>query len=374
MPSTEPVIDLYSGVGGLSFGAVKAGFKLQAAVEYENRIIKSHEVNFPTSIHLCQDISKLSGKELLSKAKLKKKELVGLVGGPPCQGFSNIGKQHLGDSRNKLFEKFFHLVAETNPAFFLAENVPGILNEQYQPLLARTMKLVEKKYTVLNPTKIIANEFGAVTSRTRIFFIGVRKDIRGVENISESISRMKNPPNFFVKDALEGLPTVISEDWLDFESSWKRINIKQGLSYVNSLNSFIEGVGDTRALTRLVKKQEVSGFFGTRHSKEIKKRYSKLKPGQQDLVSKSVKLNPDGFCPTLRAGTDSTKGSFQAVRPIHYSESRVITPREAARLQGFPDWFQFHETKWHSFRQIGNSVCPIVAEKILLAIKNSLNM
>ncbi len=99
-----------------------------------------------------------------------------------------------------------------------------------------------------------------------------------------------------------------------------------------------------------------------------------LNPGQQDKVSKSSKLDIDGFCPTLRAGTDNTKGSFQAVRPIHPSQPRVITPREAARLQGFPDWFQFHETKWHSFRQIGNSVCPIVGEKVLSAIKICLSM
>jgi site-specific DNA-cytosine methylase len=105
---------------------------------------------------------------------------------------------------------------------------------------------------------------------------------------------------------------------------------------------------------------------------EVEKRYEKLNFGEQDKISKSVRLKPDGYCPTLRAGTGSDKGSYQAVRPIHFKEPRVITPREAARLQGFPDWFVFHETKWHSFRQIGNSVSPIVAEAILKTIKDSL--
>ena len=94
--------------------------------------------------------------------------------------------------------------------------------------------------------------------------------------------------------------------------------------------------------------------------------------GQQDKISKSVKLNPEGFCPTLRAGTGPEKGSFQAVRPIHFKYSRVITPREAARLQGFPDWYKLPETIWHSFRQLGNSVSPIVAERVLNAIYQKL--
>lgn len=140
------------------------------------------------------------------------------------------------------------------------------------------------------------------------------------------------------------------------------------------MNVVITDIGDEKSIERLLKNNEVSGCFGTRHSEAIALRYQTLIPGQQDKISKSVKLREDGYCPTLRAGTDSSKGSYQAVRPIHPTQARVITPREAARLQGFPDWFQFHETKWHSFRQIGNSVCPIAAEKVLTAIKATLSI
>ena len=104
----------------------------------------------------------------------------------------------------------------------------------------------------------------------------------------------------------------------------------------------------------------------------MESRYASLDIGEQDPISKSVKLDPFGFCPTLRAGTGRDKGSFQAVRPIHFLSPRVITPREAARLQGFPDWFVFDKTKWHSFRQIGNSVSPLVAEQILSILKEHL--
>ena len=131
-------------------------------------------------------------------------------------------------------------------------------------------------------------------------------------------------------------------------------------------------MGDRAALRRLRKSNEVSGFLGTAHGAEIAGRYARVETGKRDPVSKSSRLDLDGFCPTLRAGTGPDRGSYQAVRPIHPTEGRVITPREAARLQGFPDWFQFDPTKWHSFRQIGNSVSPILAERIFAVIARAL--
>lgn len=374
MATDLKIIDLYSGVGGLSLGAVKAGFDLAGAVEIEKRIIDSHTVNFPKSQHLCSDVSSLNSKTLKKELKLGNRDLSGLIGGPPCQGFSTMGKRCITDERNQLFVNFFKLTTELQPAFFLAENVPGILNDQYSKIRNKGFRLVENDYQLLKPIKVVASDFGAATIRTRIFFIGVRNDIAGAELIPEAIEQLKSNAYSYVKDALLGLPEKISDTWLDYNSSWQQIETSNPNNYVKKLNQFVEGIGEEVSIKRFLKKKEVSGCFGTRHSTEIAKRYSKLKPGQQDLISKSSKLNVDGFCPTLRAGTDSTKGSFQAVRPIHPTQPRVITPREAARLQGFPDWFQFHETKWHSFRQIGNSVCPIAAEKVLLAIKQSIKM
>src|SRR5262249_15802093 len=110
---------------------------------------------------------------------------------------------------------------------------------------------------------------------------------------------------------------------------------------------------------------EVSGFFGTKHTAEVIRRFSQVKPGTMDKISKFPRLEWDSLCPTLRAGTAPDRGSYQAARPIHPDRDRVITPREGARLQGFPDWFLFHPTKWHSFQQIGNSVSPLVAESVL---------
>jgi DNA (cytosine-5)-methyltransferase 1 len=118
----------------------------------------------------------------------------------------------------------------------------------------------------------------------------------------------------------------------------------------------------------------VSGLLTTVHSKEVARRYRTTRGGKTDAKTKSYRLEWDGQCPTLRAGTGSDKGSFQAVRPLHPGKGRVITVREAARLQGFPDWFVFHPTKWHSFRMIGNSVSPVVSHGLMKRIAKKMHV
>jgi len=374
MANSIKVIDLYSGVGGLSLGAVKSGFNLIGAVENDQKILNSHKKNFPNTIHLGQDVSTLKKSSLAAAVNLRTDELAGIIGGPPCQGFSTIGRRNLKDKRNLLFLDFFRLVSELQPAFYLAENVPGILHPNYSKVRASSTKLVEMNYQILEPIKIVAKDFGAATTRTRVFFIGVRNDIKGADLLIDNLQQAKTEKPTKVKSALAGLPTYISDDWVEYEDSWRSYDSSKFNAYVNSLNSLINGLGDEHSIERYIKEKKISGCFGTLHTKEVSRRYGKLKPGEQDPISKSIRLKANGFCPTLRAGTDNTRGSYQAVRPIHHLRPRVITPREAARLQGFPDWFQFHETKWHSFRQIGNSVCPIVAEKVLTVIKSTLSI
>ncbi len=363
------VIDLYAGAGGLSLGASRAGFTVSAAIEFDKFAIESHRNNFPLVTHLDNDVAQLSGSDLLKRAGLKKGELDGLIGGPPCQGFSTMGKRQLDDTRNDLFGHFMRLVDETRPAFFLAENVPGILNEQYDEIRKTAFARLPKHYVLLDPIKVKANLYGAPTTRTRIFFFGY--DPSKMSDMSASDFEPDEKTELtVVREALHGLPKDILSDWkADASKGWSRTHIEKESAFLNKVSNAVPvGVGNYSALDIYIEKQIVSGCIGTIHSPEVEKRYAELSYGEQDAISKSTKLNPAGFCPTLRAGTGSDKGSFQAVRPIHYLRPRVITPREAARLQGFPDWFLLHRTKWHSFRQIGNSVSPIVAEAILSAI------
>lgn len=366
------VVDLCSGVGGLSLGASRVGFAVCGAVDTDTEAISAHKRNFPQTIHLQTDISELTGQSLRSLLALNNGDLAGIIGGPPCQGFSSIGKNHKDDARNKLFPKFFRLVAEALPKFYLAENVPGILREKNSETLAEALSYVEDKYVVLPPMAFTASDYGAPTARTRIFFFGYLKD-----EMEPLTSDDFKPPSevevVLVKDAFHGLPIKIEPEWQTEEQSWRVVHVHGNGRYASRLHGHVPlGLGDPIALQRLRNESQASGFLGTVHSKKVAERYAITEPGKSDPVSRSPRLDPDSFCPTLRAGTGRDHGSFQAVRPLHPTEARVITPREAARLQGFPDWFQFSPTKWHSFRQIGNSVSPILAEHILAAVRKAL--
>ena len=364
------IIDLFSGAGGFGLGATRAGFNLAGAVEIDPHAISVHEKNFPQSPLLKKDISTTSGAEILQEFDLEISEIDGIIGGPPCQGFSHMGHGNTCDPRNQLFIHFFEIINHAAPKFFLAENVPGILNPKNSQFIECALSKVDK-YEVLDPPiKLVATDFGVPTTRARVFFFGYLKDQMNSVKAVEFVP--KNAKPVYVKDALEGLPQKIDPLWLREEDGWQRIDkVVEGI-FGSKLHKRIPNrVGDKKAIKRLKENNEVSGCLGTRHSEEIIDRYSKIKQGEVDRVSKSRRLDSNGFCPTLRAGTGRDKGSYQAVRPLHPTENRVITPREAARLQGFPDWFQFHPTKWHSFRQIGNSVSPILAEHILRVIKKA---
>jgi DNA (cytosine-5)-methyltransferase 1 len=367
----KKIIDLFAGVGGLSLGAARAGFDVAAAVEFDARAAAQHAVNFPKSKHLVEDVAVLSGERLLDLSGVASHELCGLIGGPPCQGFSEIGLKGDGDPRNELLVHFFRLVAELRPAFFLAENVPGVTHERNKPIVKRALSLVPKNYVMLSPMTVKANDYGAPTTRTRVFFCGY--DPNRVNALTLSSFAPKVAQDVRVSRALSGLP-IIRSDWQTEEQSWRAVGKLDKGAYEHRISNHIPlGVGDKDAIRAYSDHSRVSGFLGTLHTPETKKRFKVLQPGMVDAVSRSVRLRMDGYCPTLRAGTGPERGSYQAIRPIHPSSPRVIAPREAARLQGFPDWFQFHPTKWHAFRQIGNSVSPIVSEALLTAIHEAVS-
>ena len=368
------IIDLFSGVGGLSLGAARAGFKVAGSIELDKHASDSHQYNFPNTSHINDDILSYNGDSLLEKFDIE--EVAGIIGGPPCQGFSNIGSGDVNDPRNKLFVYFFQLVSEIKPTFFVAENVPGILNPKYDLLRNEAFSKISD-YEIMEPLAVSATDFGAPTIRKRIFFIGYKKEKRmSLKRTDFESQFMPNDKAIRIADAFSGLQDDLTKvDTTLKNTSCVSITKKKKEKYPYFFSrvegNIPKGVGG-KNLDIYNKKKVVSGFNKTTHTPSVAKRFSSLLPGEQDKISKCVKLNPKGFSPTLRAGTGSDKGSYQAVRPIHYNRGRVITPREAARIQGFPDWFEFDKTIWHSFRQIGNSVSPLVAEGILSCVYQKL--
>lgn len=354
----------------MSLGAARAGFRLAGAIDLDTRALESHKRNFPKSTHYAADLAGMSGSRVLENLKICAGAPDVLVGGPPCQGFSTMGKRNPTDERNLLLADFLRIVKEIGPSAFVLENVPALLHERYRSLLDTALRPLRCAYDILDPQLLKATDAGAPTVRTRMFVVGFRKSIAAA--VSDFWSQQSSPRPPVVREALDGLPFDVVSDWTISRGGVRTVRIRRHGAFFEAASARIPaGVGDPDAIESL-SRNFVTGCIGTRHSDDLIRRYAGLQYGESDGKTKSVKLDPEGFCPTLRAGTGPDRGSFQAVRPIHYLRPRVITPREAARLQGFPDWYQFDKTKWHSFRQIGNSVSPLVAEAVLRRVRKAL--
>lgn len=364
-------VDLFSGCGGFGLGAELSGFKNIASVDIDANLQYSYKLNFPNSKVCLADISKLDKDFWLATIGNIRPDLV--IGGPPCQGFSRIGLGKPEDPRNTLISHFFRQVLTLNPKFFVMENVEGILDSKNQSILEEAINLVRGTYSLIGPLKINALDCGAATSRRRVLVIGCHKDF-SMPPIQERLALPTIRP-VTVAEAISDLPspdisacmTNNGYDW------WSYNNDGKPSKYAKGLKKTASNVGAKFAIDML-KAGLVSGSMRTKHTEAVLKRFAQTTPGTIEEISRFPRLSWEGHCPTLRAGTGSDKGGFQAMRPIHPEEPRVITVREAARLQGFPDWFVFHPTIWHSFRMIGNSVSPMMSKYVLSLVREAFDL
>jgi DNA (cytosine-5)-methyltransferase 1 len=364
------VVDLFSGCGGFTLGAELAGFRSLVAVDVDPMLQSGYRRNFPRTRALQADVADLDGSDW--RIILRGERPEGVIGGPPCQGFSWIGKRRRDDPRNTLVFHFYRHIALLQPHFFVMENVEGILQAENRQILDAAMELLPSRYRVVGPVSVSASDFGAATKRKRAVILGY--DPGFLAPIIASDLDATGSQRVTVREAISDLPAPISKaaDKSDLGCSPYPILAGALSRYARTARSAPPpGLGSAEARDRLGGGL-VSGVFETVHSNELHRRYLSIEGGHSDPITKSYKLEWDGQCPTLRAGTGSERGSFQAVRPLHPDEGRVITVREAARLQGFPDWFDFHPTKWHSFRMIGNSVSPYVSAAIFHVIASKL--
>ncbi|HEX8381900.1 MAG TPA: DNA cytosine methyltransferase [Sphingomonas sp.] len=351
------LIELFCGTGGFSRGAHAAGFQVAVAYDIDKILTSSYRRNFPATQLYHRDVAALTGREIRAHAGA---EIDGVFGGPPCQGFSEVGKRDPSDPRRSLLDHFFRIVAEIQPKFFVMENVRGLNFPRNRPVLDAALSRVNDQYDVLTPHIRDAAEFGAATSRPRLVVIGIRKNLRRPLAMSD-LDAMRSPGRATVRQAINDLWKAIAiEDHADLPGfdRWKAAGRGRPTNYVAQLRS---------------KDRSFTGHRVTVHTPAVIARFAKVPPGKMEKVGRHPRLKLDGLCPTLRAGTGSELGSFQSVRPIHPYQNRVITVREAARLQGFPDEHVFHPTVWHSFRMIGNSVSPMMARGIFEAIRDRLS-
>lgn len=364
------VIDLFSGAGGFSLGAANAGFTVTAAIDQDRTLLNASASNFEQTEHLIHDLS-LPPKcliDTLARHGITKPNVV--VGGPPCQGFSLIGKRNTQDPRNNLVTQFFRHVRALEPDAFVFENVPGISQAYGAAILKLSKALVDDLYDTTNEMTLDPAEYGGATRRPRLFVVGIRKGLADMVEVGKYIASRKLYAAS-VGEAIGDLFPFLSTDVAD-QTEWRAASSPSEQSaYVRKLNR-VGGLRIDQKRIDRISKGVVTGVGTTAHSPKIVERFSETAPGTRERISRFPRLSWTGVAPTLRAGTGADRGSFQSVRPIHPDVPRVITVREAARIQGFPDWFIFHKSKWHSFRMIGNSVSPTISEVVMSALRECL--
>jgi len=369
MRTDQTAVDLFAGAGGLSLGFQQAGFAVRAAVEYDPIHCATHEFNFPDCATICRSVTDIDGDYIRSHSEIGDKEISVVVGGAPCQGFSLIGKRALDDPRNSLVFHFLRLVKELRPKYFVFENVKGLTLGHHRHFLHEIIhEFKELGFCIVEPYRVLnALWYGVPQDRQRLFLLGARRGLPlpayplpthqpNYETVADLHDLPRTPT---VWEAIGDLPEVDEyPELLESDSTYAKYS--QPSDYAKMLRDSSE---TTRKGLRLV-----TSSLRTVHTPLSKKRFRATPFGNVESISRFLKLNPDGYCNTLRAGTASDRGAFTSPRPIHPYTPRCITVREAARLHSYPDWFRFHVTKWHGFRQIGNSVPPLLARNVALQI------
>jgi DNA (cytosine-5)-methyltransferase 1 len=346
-------IDLFCGAGGLSLGFEQAGFDVAAAIDSNPLNISTYSRNFPSVKAICANVSDISGSQIKKECGLLHEEIDVVFGGPPCQGFSMIGKRDITDPRNALISEFCRLVAELRPRYFVMENVAGLMYSTSRLVLESALeRLRVEGYNWVSPIQILdAQNFGVPQRRRRVFVMGYRTD--------------EVPPNYPMARSCD--VTV----W-DAISDLRQLGTRRKLF---STDVFVGRLGSPTAYSTGLrgKDQEMhlTGCLLCRHRRDVTLRFRQTRPGKTERISRFARLKKTAIAPTLRAGTPPSHGSFTAARPIHPTQPRCITVREAARLHSFPDWFQFHNTQWHGFQQVGNSVPPRLAQAVADCVRRA---
>ncbi|MGG0887938.1 DNA cytosine methyltransferase [Brevibacillus parabrevis] len=337
-------IESFCGAGGLGLGLHNAGFQIGAAFDLNEAAVLTYQKNLSDTCFVA-DASKLTGDELLKNLGIKRGQLDLFAGGPPCQGFSKQKRgAHLGDERNKLVLEYVRLVRELEPRFFLLENVAMLGQKRGKYFIEALMEEL-KDYTLF-PHFYNSADYGLAQTRERFIIVGKHKSVKAPFQIPTPVERWKT-----VGEVLQGIPEPPEnpkEEHPDYpnhqRSNVTAINIKRF--------SFVPQGGGWRDIPM-------------EYRLDCHKNADTSKGGWPDVYGR---LKWDGQAPTITGGFDSfTRGRYG-----HPLQNRALTPREAAKLQGFPDSYRFYGNRHEVRHQIGNAVPPLLAEAIGKEIRKSL--
>ena len=359
------VIDLFAGCGGFSVGFEKAGYDIVKAVEFDKEIASSYSHNHPNTLMYAEDIGKIVDEEHFNKGEAEV-----IIGGPPCQGFSMAGARireknaFMNDPRNYLFRHYVNVVKIVRPKIFVFENVKGILSKDK----GKIFKEIENAFGnpehfngdryYLHYKVCRAVEYGIPQRRERVILIGLLNHDFDIEDIFEEVRTniREREPHFFdavtLRDAISDIPAPSSTGviCLSETQTLYQERMRDGL---NKTFNHIASKHNQLAIGRMDK--VLAGQNWTVLNENIKSVHSGAY-GRLEWNSPTM---------TITTRFDTPAGG----RFIHPDDNRTLTPREAARVQSFPDSFEFTGSKSSICKQIGNAVPPKLAYFLANVVK-----
>ncbi len=379
-------IDLFCGAGGFTWGWARSGFDPVACVDNNPIAIKTHELNFSrfNCRTLCQDLGDGGVEDFSISLGQTKGAVDVIIGGPPCQGWSKVGRGKLrslgkagmdllNDPRNKLYRRFIELVRQLAPAVCVMENVPGMLSIENRNIADAVRANFEDAGYRCTYSLVNARWFGVPQDRRRLIFIAVRNDLdhmmdaTGLQDYSGLFMRdvLGFSKEITVADAIRDLPPIANgskDDPLDYRRSPGRPN-----RYVRLMHEGADGVVNDH-ICRRYNDQDVEAFGIMHQGMKYHQLDQRFKRYRDDIFKDKYKKliwDQPSWTVTAHLGKD-------CYTHIHPEQARTISVREAARLQSFPDTFAFAGSMGDRFRQIGNAVPPLMAWGIAEFVKEHL--
>lgn len=332
-------IDLFCGCGGLSYGFEKAGFNILLGIDNDAKALETFELNHDNAKSICGDITEIHYEEHI-KPLIGNKTIDIIIGGPPCQGMSLSGPRKFDDPRNKLYLSYIRLVDEIRPKMFVIENVPGLVGLFGGQIKDSIIEKFEKMGYSIQYKILCASDYGVPQSRRRVVFVGSRIGDYDYPKIQEQ--------QVTCEMALSDLPPLVDELG------------EEEMKYASKPKN------DYQRLMR-ERSKNVRNHVAASHSDKVKKIISLVPDGgnykdlpEEYIHSRNFHVAWTRFASDKPAPTIDTGHRHH----FHYKYNRVPTVRECARLQSFPDDFIFLGNKTQQFRQVGNAVPPIMAQRI----------
>lgn len=370
--STFGGLSLFSGCGGFCEGMAMAGASVLRAVELDKYAVDTYEANFRRTPISHVDIANFLRRNTRhDRAKLGIDDIDVVFGGPPCQGYSQIGTRKIDDERNNLYEQFARVLRFVRPRMFLMENVPNMVRMHKGYFRDRIVQVLSQSgYRNTSFVHVSAADYGVPQERERVVFFGtrdgeLRSDFRLTDFFLSALESRRDVKRVTVRQAIGDLPSKVAESGqlLPYPSArrYSRYQTKVRLG---------GDLGPYSAIAQDLSSRPHDGMLHNHHTKRMLQRrqeiVSLLKPGANGKSLPSTvwsgaraekwrRLHPDQPAYTILAQMHRDLSEW-----VHPWLDRWITVREAARLQSFHDSFVFRTSEWQQLKQIGNAVPPML--------------